>query len=69
MEDLIDNSEPITYTHVNDAVSGITISQLFGALQNDVTTVQQYKARLIQQLNANSTLTTNINSLFTSHGF
>jgi hypothetical protein len=69
MEDLMDTGEPSYYTLVNDQVSGITISQLFAALQSDVTTVSQYKARLLQQLNANNTLTTNINNLFASYNY
>src|SRR5690348_11923031 len=69
MEDLMDTGEPSYYTLVNDQVSGITISQLFAALQSDVTTVPQYKARLLQQLNANNTLTTNINNLFASYNY
>ncbi len=46
---------------VIDSISGFTISQLFAALQSDVTTLQQYKARLITQ---NPTQSTQINNIF-----
>ena len=69
MEDLIDDAEPLSFTHVNDNVSGITITQIFAALQSDVTTLAQYKARLLQQIGANQTTTTNINNLFASYGY
>ncbi len=68
MEDLIDNGEPPA-TFVNDQISGLTTSQIFSPLQSDVTTIPQYKARLLQQIGANSITTTNINNLFTSYGF
>ena len=68
MYDLIDNGEPTAFTNVNDLVSGYTIAQLFAALQSDVTTVAQYKARLLQQNPGNPT-NSNLNALFTSYGF
>ena len=40
----MDNGE-LFNTNVNDQVSGFSILQIFNALQSDVTTVQQYKAR------------------------
>ena len=46
MEDLIDDS-PLE-TIVNDHVTGYSIAQLFGALQSDVTSIPQYKAKLLQ---------------------
>ena len=50
MEDLMDNTnEPNPPGVINDAVSGVIISQLFAALQSDVTTVPQYRGRLILQ--------------------
>jgi hypothetical protein len=67
MYDLMDNGEPPA-THVNDVVSGYTIAQIFAALQSDVTTVSQYKARLLQQNPGNPT-NANLNALFTSYGF
>ena len=67
MEDLIDNGEP-TFTLVNDQVSGYTISQIFGALQSDVTSVPQFQARLLQQNPGNIT-NTYMNSLFASYGY
>lgn len=70
MQDLMDNT-PGEFV-VNDPVSGFTISQIFNALQSDVTTVQQYRARLILQ-NPNSTanpnLSTQITTLFTSYHY
>ena len=66
MEDLIDNGEPFA-TNVNDQVLGLNTQQIFSALQNDVTTLQQYRARLLQQINNNQL--TQINNLFTSYGY
>ena len=70
MQDLMDNT-PGEFV-VNDPVTGFTISQIFNALQSDVTTVQQYRARLILQ-NPNSTanpnLSTQITTLFTSYHY
>jgi hypothetical protein len=72
MEDLIDNTTEPPSTGVNDQVSGFTIAQIFSALQSDVTTVQQYKARLILQ-NPNTTnnpnLSTQITNLFASYNY
>lgn len=68
MEDLIDNGEPTFNTSVNDQVSGYTISQLFGALQSDVTSISQYKARLLQQNPSNPT-NPYVNALFSSYDF
>lgn len=47
MEDMIDDTP--TETTVNDQVKGFSIAQLFHALQSDVTTVQQYKAKILSQ--------------------
>lgn len=70
MQDLMDNT-PGEFV-VNDPVLGFTISQIFNPLQSDVTTVQQYRARLILQ-NPNSTanpnLSTQITTLFTSYHY
>ena len=68
MYDLMDNGEPTYFTNVNDLVSGYTISQIFAALQSDVTTVPQYKTRLLQQNPGNPT-NANLNALLTSYGF
>jgi hypothetical protein len=59
MEDMMDNTNE-NYP-VIDGIGGFTISQLFAALQSDVTTLQQYKARLITQ---NPTQSTQINNIF-----
>jgi hypothetical protein len=66
MEDLIDNT-PNEVFPVIDNVSGFTISQLFNALQSDVTSVQQYRARFIQQNPNNQT--TNITNLFAQYHY
>ena len=50
MEDLIDvTNETNPPGVINDGVSGFTISQLFTALQSNVTTIPQYRDRLILQ--------------------
>lgn len=70
MEDLMDNI-PGEFV-VNDPVSGFTISQVFNALQSDVGTVPQYRARLITQnpnTVANSNLSTKITTLFASYHY
>ena len=65
MEDLIDATNE-TYP-ITDNVSGFTISQLFNGLQSDVSTLQQYRARLIQQ---NPTISaTNITNLFGQYNY
>ena len=42
-------------TIVNDQVNGFTTQQMFNALQSDVTTLQQYRSRFIQQNPNNQT--------------
>ncbi len=60
MEDLIDNT--IENTPVIDNIGGFTITQLFNGLQSDITTIPQYRARLIIQ---NPTISaTGITNLF-----
>ncbi len=66
MYDMIDNGEPAS-TNVNDQVFGLTTQQIFAALQSDVTTLSQYKAKLLQQTNNNQLV--QINNLFTSYGY
>ncbi len=68
MEDMMDNGEPAAVTGVNDQVSGYTIKQLFTALQSDVTTMAQYKARIVQQ-NPSNTTNQYLTSLFSSYGY
>jgi hypothetical protein len=65
MEDLIDNTP--NEVLVNDQVYGYTIGALFAALQSDVTSLQQYKARLLQQNNNYQQVQTN--DLFTSYHY
>ena len=64
--DLMDNGEP-PFTMINDQVSGYTIQQIFAAYQPDVTTLQQYRDRLLQQNNNNQQ--TQILNLFQSYGY
>lgn len=60
MEDLIDNTNEIR--PIIDNIGGVTITQLFNALQSDIVTVPQYRARLITQ---NPTISaTDITNLF-----
>lgn len=68
MWDLIDNGENFTVSGVNDQVSGYTIKQIFTALQNDVSSIPQYKTRLLSQNPGNPT-NGFINNLFTSYGY
>lgn len=67
MLDLMDNTAEPTQTFVNDQVSGFTIQQLYLALQADVNTVPQYRARLIQQ--NPGTPTNAIIDLFASYNY
>jgi len=67
MWDLMDNGEPTYFTQVNDQVSGYTIQQIFAAYQSDVTTMQQFRDRLLQQNNYNQQ--TQIMNLFQSYGY
>ncbi len=67
MLDLIDDGEPVNFTHVDDQVIGYTIQNIFAALQSDISTPQQYRARLLQQNNNNQQV--EINALFTSYGY
>ncbi len=66
MEDLIDNT-PNETAPVVDNVNGFTTSQLFNALQSDVTTVPQYRARFIQQNPVNQTA--NVTNLFAQYHY
>lgn len=54
MLDLMDNT-PNEVVPVIDNVNGFTVQQLFNALQSDVTTLQQYRLRFIQQNPNNQT--------------
>ena len=67
MEDLIDNGTEPSQTLVNDQVSGFTISQIFSALQSDITTVTAYRARFIQQNTGNQT--SQVTTLFASYNY
>ena len=63
----MDDGEPAAATLVNDQVSLTTNRQIFNALQGDVVSVAQYRARLLQQI-GNGQLNA-INNLFTSYGY
>jgi hypothetical protein len=65
MEDLIDNTP--TEAIVNDQVSGYSINQLFRAMQSDVTSVSQYKVRLLQLYG--TAQQTQVNNLFASYHY
>ena len=65
MWDLIDNTPGETI--VIDQVSGYSISQIFGALKSDVTSVPQYKSRFLQLYG--TTQQTQVNNLFNSYPY
>ena len=69
MYDLIDirNETILTGGPINDAVSGFTTQQIFNSLQSDITTLQQYRARLQQQNPGNQT--TQITNLFGQYAY
>ena len=67
MWDLMDNGEPVIVTFVNDNVVGYSIQQIYLALQADVNSVPQYRARLIQQNPGNQTNA--IIDLFASYNY
>ena len=64
MLDLIDNTPG--EQNVADAVTGLTIQQLFNSLQTNTTNMAQYKANLIA---LNPRQQTAIGNLFTSYGY
>jgi len=66
INDLMDTTPTETFP-VTDNVSGFTILQLFNALQSDITSVQQYRTRFIQQNPGNQT--TNITNLFAQYHY
>lgn len=65
--DMIDNGIEPTSTFVSDNVSGFTNQQFFQALQNDVNSIPDYKAKFLQQNNYSQQ--TQINELFSQYGF
>ena len=52
---------------LNDNVSGYTIQQFSNALQSDITTLQQYRVRLLSQNGNNQAA--GVNSIFTFYGY
>ncbi len=69
MHDLADVGEPDWYNvpDVIDNVSGYSISQCFGSMDSDVTSVSEYKGRFISEYG--SAQQSNINLLFKSYGY
>lgn len=67
--DFMDNRNDFLFNPamVKDEVSGYTIQQIFAAYQSDITTLQQYRDRLLQQNNNNQS--TQVIQLFTEYGF
>jgi len=69
--DLIDDRNDATAVplrvFLNDFVLGFTNQQLFNALDNDVTSIQLYRQRLIGENPNNQTAA--VNQLFTEYGF
>ncbi len=65
MEDLIDNTP--NETIVNDQVTGFTIQKIFSALQSDVSSMQQYRTRFLQQ--NNNSQQSQVNNLFASYNY
>jgi hypothetical protein len=61
-------AENYSITKVTDQVSGYTIQKIFAALQSDVSSIPQFKARLLQQ-NPNNPTNGQITALFTSYGY
>lgn len=66
--DMIDQigNEP-TESSIVDNVSGFTNQQFYQALQNDVNSMSDYKAKFLQQNNFSQQ--TQINDLFNQYGF
>ena len=67
MHDLTDSGEPTWLTKVNDNVSGYNISQCFGSMDSDITSVTSYKNRFISEYGIAQQ--TNINTLFKDYGY
>ncbi len=67
MHDLTDVGEPNWFTYVKDNVSGFSISQCFGAMDSDITTVAGYKTRFINENGTSQQAT--IDDLFISYGY
>ena len=66
MLDLMDDNEPLA-SHVSDQVSGYTTQQIFGALTSDVTSVQQYRIKILSLYG--TTQQTNLINLFASYNY
>jgi hypothetical protein len=67
IHDLTDNGEPTWLTNVTDNVSGYSISQCFGSMDADITSVTGYKTRFINEYGSSQQV--NINELFKSYGY
>ena len=66
MDNRNDNNAVPTGVQLNDVVTGYTIKQIFNALQSDITTLQQYRVRL---LNQNTNNPAGVTSIFTFYGY
>jgi len=67
MHDLTDSGEPSSLTNVTDIVNGYSISQCFGSMDSDITSVTSYKNRFISEYGIAQQ--TNINTLFKDYGY
>ena len=68
MYDLFDvTNETRPPASVTERVSNFTIQQIFNPLQSDITSVPQYRARLIQQNASNQT--TDVTNLFNEYHY
>lgn len=65
LHDLMDDR--VESTPVSDNVSGFNNSQIFNALQSDVTSIPQYRVRFLQQNSNNQSVA--VNTLFSSYGY
>ena len=65
--DMIDGGLESTTSTIVDNVSGFTNQQFYQALQNDVNSMSDYKAKFLQQNNFSQQ--TQINELFTEYDY
>jgi len=66
MDNRNDNNAVPRRIPLDDNVTGYTIQQIFNALQSDVTSLQQYRVRLLTQ---NTNNPTGVTSIFTFYGY
>ena len=65
--DMMDSGLESSNSGIVDNVSGFTNQQFYQALQNDVNSMSDYKAKFLQQNNFSQQ--TQINALFTEYGY